>query len=222
MAESCDPASHTLAGALGLANQPEPRSVNSPWFGGSPRYCPEFSGVKARYFACKVCGPKWCQVMDASHLLTLTRGANHHQFLPGILEPRCGIEPPSPGYRPGHQPAMLTGRGWCQQMDSNHHFLLTKEACGPFSTMPACWPPEVESSHRNAPSEGACRNPAAGRKSGAPGENRTPDCSVRSAASAVHRRGLVGTRRRFRAVPFRHIRPISRAYKAHPLTRAAE
>ncbi len=96
--------------------------------GGSPRYCPEFPGVKARYFACKACGPNWCQVMDSSHLLTLTRGANHCQFLPGEMEPTQRLELCSDGYKPSASPSMLGRRNGASSRNCTLRLVFTKDA----------------------------------------------------------------------------------------------
>src|SRR6266436_6511551 len=58
---------------LGLARQASIDAVQTHAHGGSPRYCPELAGVRARFFTYKDCEPKWSSSPDLRRLLGLIR-----------------------------------------------------------------------------------------------------------------------------------------------------
>lgn len=125
--------------------------------GGSPQYCPEFFGVKARYFTLKVCDPNWCPQMASNHLFRVTRAAYHRGY---TLRANWSRHPESNRVELDtsqlHRHQCFIGMRGASPGMCALHLVLTKNAFRCQNLRGVKWSPEVESNHCNNPSEGLC------------------------------------------------------------------
>jgi hypothetical protein len=165
--------------------------------GTPPGYCPQFVGVKARYFTCKVCGVlNWCPTIELH-------------------------DPPS-AYETDAPLSELEGHGWSRSADSSrvlrgtsslHHRQCLVGLIGAVDWICTSCLRITNAAHICMCFDGL---------DGTQDVNRTHASTLRRRSAASPAAWIVGGPPRIRTVPFQVICPISAEYKTAPLPRAVD